>query len=122
MTRREILNNHPYEIFTTNKKGGIVYRTYIEDANNDYKRKLIERKNLLDLENEIVRLYKSVKTFENVLNEWRVFYKATVKITTFDRTNSDIERFFFNKDIKVPFFKKEIDKIKRIDLKNFYKT
>lgn len=123
MKKREILKQHNYEIFTAQKNGGIVYRTYIPDEHNAYKRKLIERKKKEDLEKILIEFYTNAtlktnkKLFKNVLSDWLIFYKKSVKESTFSRTYTDVKRFFIN--TVAPFNNIEISKIKRIDLKNF---
>lgn len=116
MRKQQILEKHNYQIFEAKKGEKLVYRTYVIDEATG-KRKLLERVKKEALEEQIFKYYTIKNSFKNVLNDWKFFYKTTVKNTTFDRTNSDINRFFINN--KVSFYDTEIAKIKRIEIKEF---
>jgi len=113
MKRQEIINNHPHKIW----QRGDVWLTYITDETRKEKRRQISAKTLENLENKIYEAYKAdtVLTFGKFSEEWKSYYRDTVKETTFSRTMSTYNRFI----PKSSLYNKDIRKIKLIDVKKY---
>lgn len=117
MNKKQVIENHPYQIYTTNRNGSTYFVTYVYDETKKDKRKQISAKTREHLDNKIYKEYKqrTLLTFEKVSLEWLHYYKTTVKDTTFDRTMSDYKRFIS----KCSFLNKSITAIKPIDVKEY---
>lgn len=107
MTRKNVLNKHPYAITETTRRGQKCFITYVYDESKANHRKQISASTLENLENKIYEAYKQkdVLTFEKVSLEWLKAYKGKVKPQTFSRTMTDYNRFiphcsFSQKSIK----------------------
>lgn len=117
MTKKNVIENHPYEIYTISKKGVLYFVTYVFDETKPNHRKQITAKTKENLENKIYEnhKYRYLLTFEKVSIEYLKYYKATVKDTTFARTMSDYNRFI----PECTFAHKSITSIKPIDIKEY---
>lgn len=117
MNKKQVIENHPYEIYTSQKNGKMYYLTYLYDETKKDKRKRISATTKENLDNKIYDDYKNktLLTFEKVSLEWLKYYKSTVKDTTFNRTMSDYNRFIPT----CSFAKKSITAIKQIDIKEY---
>lgn len=117
MNKKQIIENHPFEVYTIQRKGQIYYVTYVYDETKKDNRKQISAKTKENLENKIYDDYKqkTMLTFEKVSLEWLTYYKTTVKDTTFTRTMSDYKRFI----PACSFLYKSITAIKPMDLKEY---
>lgn len=121
MNKQNVIDNHPYEIFTSMKHGEEYYLTYVFDETKKDNRRQISAKTMQNLENKIYNDYlkKQVRTFESVFEEWyKTDYKKKVSKTTYPRTKTDYNRFL--KDSK--FSKKSISKISTLDVEDFIHT
>lgn len=121
MNKKNVIDNHPYEIFTSMKHGEEYYLTYVFDETKKDNRRQISAKTMQNLENKIYNDYlkKQVRTFESVFDEWyKTDYKKKVSKTTYPRTKTDYNRFL--KDTK--FSKKSISKISTLDVEDFIHT
>ena len=120
MNRKQIIEKHPYEVYTTTRRGKTYFVTYITDETKVNHRRQISATTKENLENKIYIEYqkKTLFTFEKVSFEWLKYYKTTVKDTTFDRTMSDYNRFIPN----CSFAKKSIAKIKPFEIKEYLQT
>lgn len=124
MTKKQILKNHKYEIYFSEKEQA--WRTYLPDINSKNKRRQLKRKDKSHLENEIVKFYlakakeddlssKSLeywykawmiykrdytsaksKTIQEYSYEWKLFYEGTELASTAIRDIKPITliRFF----------------------------
>ena len=117
MNRKQIIENHPFEIYTIMRKGQTYFVTYVFDETKKDNRKQLSAKTKENLENKIYNDYKqkTLLTFEKVSWEWLAYYKTTVKDTTFARTMSDYNRFIPN----CSFLHKSITAIKPLDIKMY---
>lgn len=117
MTKKNVIENHPYEVYTITKKGELYFVTYVYDETKKDHRRQITAKTKQNLENKIYQNYKqkTLRTFEKVSGEYLKYYKATVKDTTFARTMSDYKRFI----PECSFAQKSITAIKPIDIKEY---
>lgn len=117
MNKKQIIENHPFEVYTIQRKGQTYYVTYVYDETKKDNRKQISAKTKENLENKIYDDYKqkTMLTFEKVSLEWLTYYKTTVKDTTFTRTMSDYKRFI----PACSFAQKSISAIKPMDLKEY---
>lgn len=109
MNKKQVIANHPYEIYTAHKNGKEYFTTYLYDETQKEKRKRISATTKENLENKIYDDYKNktLRSFEKVSLEWLKYYKSSVKDTTFNRTMSDYNRFI----PKCPFKDKSITAI-----------
>lgn len=117
MNKKQVIANHPYEIYTAHKNGKEYFTTYLYDETQKEKRKRISATTKENLENKIYDDYKNktLRSFEKVSLEWLKYYKSSVKDTTFNRTMSDYNRFI----PKCPFKDKSITAIKPIEIKEY---
>ena len=117
MTRKQVLENHPYEIYSTTRNGQTYFVTYVYDETKKDNRRQISAKTRENLENKIYDDYKqrTLLTFEKVAQLWLRHYRTSVKETTFDRTMSDYNRFIPTCD----FANKSISHIKPIEIKEY---
>lgn len=117
MNKKNVIENHPYEISETKKHGETYYLTYVFDETKKNHRRQISAKTKENLENKIYSAYKQrhMLTFEKVSIEWLKYYRTTVKETTFTRTYSDYNRFL----PKCSFLKKSITAIKPLEIKEY---
>lgn len=117
MTKKNVIENHPYEVYTITKKGELYFVTYVYDETKSNHRRQITAKTKENLENKIYANHKrkTLLTFEKVSIEYLKYYKATVKDTTFARTMSDYKRFI----PECSFAQKSITTIKPIDIKEY---
>lgn len=117
MKKKDIIKNHPFEIYTTERHGKPYYTTYVYDATKKNHRRQISATTKENLENKIYDDYKQKEllTFEMVAMEWLRHYHTTVKDTTFDRMMSDYKRFI----PKCSFRNKSITSIKTIEIKEY---
>lgn len=117
MNKKQVIENHPHEIYTTQKNGKIYFTTYIYDETKKDKRKRISATTQENLENKIFDTYKqrTKLTFEKVCMEWLKSHKNEIKETSFHRTMSDYNRFIPT----CSFAKKSITSIKSIDVKEY---
>lgn len=117
MTKRKVIENHPYEVYTITKKGALYFVTYVYDETKTDHRRQITAKTRENLENKIYANYKKkhLLTFERVSIEYMKYYKSTVKDTTFARTMADYKRFI----PECSFAQKSITAIKPIDIKEY---
>lgn len=121
MNKKNVIDNHPYEISTIMKHGEEYFLTYVFDDTKKNNRRQISAKTMQNLENKIYNDYlkKQVRTFESVFEEWyKTDYKKKVSKTTYPRTKTDYNRFL--KDTK--FSKKSISKISTLDVEDFIHT
>lgn len=121
MNKKNVIDNHPYEISTIMKHGEEYFLTYVFDDTKKNNRRQISAKTMPNLENKIYNDYlkKQVRTFESVFEEWyKTDYKKKVSKTTYPRTKTDYNRFL--KDTK--FGKKSIPKISTLDVEDFIHT
>ena len=121
MNKKNVIDNHPYEISTIMKHGEEYFLTYVFDETKKNNRRQISAKTMQNLENKIYKDYldKQVRTFESVFEEWyKTDYKKKVSITTYPRTKTDYNRFL--KDTK--FSKKAINKISTLEVEDFIHT
>lgn len=121
MNKKNVIDNHPYEISTIMKHGEEYFLTYVFDDTKKNNRRQISAKTMQNLENKIYNDYlkKQVRTFESVFEEWyKTDYKKKVSKTTYPRTKTDYNRFL--KDTK--FGKKSISKISTLDVEDFIHT
>ena len=117
MKKKNVIENHPYDISKITRHGEEYYLTYVFDETKKNHRRQISAKSLENLENKIYDDYtkNTLLTFEKVSKMWLVHYRSGVKDTTFDRTMSDYNRF-------VPscsFAQKSISKIKPIEIQEY---
>ena len=102
--RKKILDAHPYAFF---QGADGRWRTYVKDEEKTNGRRLIVRKSLEDLQNQICEHYqagssikiKEEETMESLYNDWIEYKKLHVSSSTIDRTMRDWERYYANEDI-----------------------
>lgn len=118
MTRKNVLNKHPYAITETTRRGQKCFITYVYDESKANHRKQISASTLENLENKIYEAYKngSSLTFGKVAYKYMLFFKNMCKDSTFSRSMRDYNKFVLGSSIE----NKEIHKITRNDLKKYF--
>lgn len=117
MNKKNVIENHPYEISKIIRHGEEYYLTYVFDETKKNKRRQISAKTRENLENKIYDDYKqkNLLTFEKVAKMWLKHYKSGVSDTTFSRTMSDYNRFIPS----CSFAGKSITQIKPIEIQEY---
>lgn len=117
--RKEYLDMHEYEIWQGSSDG--YWRTYFPDE--DKGRILKKRKTKSDIENLIVDFYMDNKKIKDVYFEWieeKLEY-GEIQKQTYDKYNTDFERFFINNESSTSIMKKRFSNIDEDDLERFIK-
>ena len=117
MNKKNVIDNHPYEISTIMKHGEEYFLTYVFDETKKNNRRQISAKTMQNLENKIYEAHKqrNLLTFEKVSREWLKYYKGKVKPQTFSRTMTDYNRFI----PECSLAKKSIKQIETTDIENY---
>ena len=117
MTKKNVIDKHPYAITETLRRGQKRFITYVYDESKANKRKQVSASTIENLENKIYEAYKNrnVLTFETVAQEWLKAYKGKVKPQTFSRTMTDYNRFI----PKCSFVKKSIKAIDTLTIEKY---
>ena len=117
MNKKNVIDNHPYEIFTSMKHGEEYFLTYVFDETKKDNRRQISAKTMQNLENKIYEAHKqkNLLTFEKVSREWLKSYKGKVKPQTFSRTMTDYNRFIPDCSLA----KKSIKQIEATDIEKY---
>lgn len=117
--RKELLNNHPYDIWQSDN--GYFY-TYLPDKEKGRVQK--KRKSRKALEDLIVTYYMDNKNISDVFYEWiaqKLEFREIQK-QSYDRYISDYERFFINNKNAKVLMEKKFKHIEEDDLEMFIKT
>ena len=117
MNKKNVIDNHPYEISTIMKHGEEYFLTYVFDETKKNNRRQISAKTMQNLENKIYEAHKqkNLLTFEKVSREWLKYYKGKVKPQTFSRTMTDYNRFI----PECSLAKKSIKQIETTDVEKY---
>lgn len=121
MEREKILNNHPYEIWSASD--GRV-KTYLADETKKNGRRLIAKRSINEIEDEIVKNYnKNVKErykIYQLFDDWMRFAREeeALSLSTISRYSNDYDRFFKGTE----FVKYNILSITEMDVIKFLKT
>ena len=116
---KKYLQNHTFKIYQ-DKDGK--WNTYVPDAMDKYKRKLIRKNTKAEVEREVVKYYKTKEqepTVEEVFHQWtrlKLEYGEIVK-QTFDRYEFAFEQYFVNS--KYGLAKQKIKTIDDVQLEDF---
>lgn len=129
--REEILLNHNYSVWFSEKEG--VWYTHLPDETKKNKRTKVKRKKRKDLDNVIVEYYMSLKLeemeekteekknlfLEELFYEFMEYKTKTVDSGTVKRMMADWKRFY---SPKTEFIKKQIEELTKIDIDDFFNT
>ena len=114
MTRKEVLERHPYSIYLSSDGR---WATYLPDR--DKKRRLVKKKSKKDLEDAIIEHYSSdSSTFIDVFHQWRSYHDKMVSDNSVKKYDSDELRYFSG----TAFVNMKIEKITSDDVEVFIRT
>ncbi len=114
LKRAEALEKHPYSIWQG--KNGLWY-THIASETSPDGRKLIKRKNRIDIEKALVKEYKEVVEIPTFRECFRMYQDYTLEVgkvirSTYDRKDNDYDRFIAGSTID----NMRIDRIQEEDI------